>query len=210
MSKRYIAEHFHHRSVKDDVDASMLVLAATPELQALETFNAMMSCYAERGDVKDVLGIMETMEMKQIDPDNNSYSFAMESLGKNIHRWKKKDDPFSLQQNLDHADRILGMMEQNGIVPSRDILRNYVELLCITGESKTANLVIEDMLKMMPNSVCSKTLYRTALMNAEEGDFSRARELASHISDNIPTLKKKIRSIESRYRHVKETIQARD
>jgi pentatricopeptide repeat protein len=183
----------------------MQLLASTPELQTLETFNAMMSCYAERGDTYDVLALLDNLLLKGISPDCNSYSFAIEALGKNIHRWKKHHNPGLVQENMELADRILGMMETNQIWPSTDFIRNYVELLCIAGESKTADLVVDDMLEKFPKSVCSKALYRLAITNTENGDFERARELASRITDDIPTLMTKIRSREQRVYHVNRT-----
>jgi pentatricopeptide repeat protein len=186
------------------LDHAMKILTESPDLRSLETLNALMSCYAERGDVSDVLFLLETLRSNNLSPDTNSYSFAIEVLGKNIHRWDKSSNPAMVQQNLDHADSILGMMENDGILPSRDLLRNYVELLCITGESDTANMVIEDMLSNAPESVCSKTLYRLAMANTDRGNFDRARYLASQITDEIPIVFKKIRSREQRFRHVKK------
>jgi pentatricopeptide repeat protein len=194
------------RSEKLRLDHGMkLLTVSSPDLQSLETVNALMSCYAERGDVSDVLFLLKTLRSNKLNPDVNSYSFAVEVLGKNIHRWGKSSDPAMIQENLDHADSILGMMEADGILPSRDLLRNYVELLCIAGESDTANMVIDDMLSNTPESVCSKALYRIAMVNAERGDFDKARYLASLITDDIPILVKKIRSREQRFRHVKHT-----
>lgn len=184
------------------LDHGMKILTVSSDLQSLETLNALMSCYAERGEVHGVLQILETLRSNKLSPDENSYSFAIEVLGKNIHRWHKNDNPGMVQENLDHADAILGMMEADGIPPSRDLLRNYVELLCIAGESETANMVVDDMLSYTPESVCSKALYRLAMANAEGGNFDRARYLASKITDEIPILLKKIRSRQQRFRHV--------
>jgi hypothetical protein len=61
------------------------------------------------------------------------------------------------------------------------------------------------MLEKFPKSVCSKALYRLAITNTENGDFERARELASRITDDIPTLMTKIRSREQRVYHVNRT-----
>jgi len=172
----------------------MRILASTPDLQTLETYNAMLSCYAERGDSRDVFSIIDIMLRKNIVPDINSYSFAMEATGKNVHRRKQHHSPDLVRRNLDDADRILSMMEENYILPSPDFIRNYVELLCITGESRTANLLVDDMLERVPQSVCSKTLYRLAVNSTENGDFERAWHLASHITDHIPTLALRIQS----------------
>ena len=93
-------------------------------------------------------------------------------------------------------------------VSSADFIRNYVELLCIAGESTTANLLVDDMLKQIPKSICSKTLYRLALTNAENGEFERAQQLASRITDDIPTLMAKIRSRQQRVRHIGRTVKS--
>ena len=199
-----------HRYSSDEgmLDAAMQLLASTPELQTLETFNAVMSCYAERGDTFDVFGILDHMVLKGISPDCNSYSFAMEALGKCLHRRRQLDNPSRVQENLDLADRILSMMEVNHVLPSTDFVRNYVELLCLVGETKTADVLVDDMLKQIPDSVCSKTLYRLAVANAEKGEFERAKQLASFITDHIPTLMTKIRSRQQRAHHVKLTTKS--
>jgi len=204
--QRILTVSSHHRSSDEGmIDAAMQLLASTPELQILETFNAVMSCYSERGDTLDVFGILDHMVLKGISPDCNSYSFAMEALGKCIHRRRLHDKPSKIQENLDHADRILCMMEENHVLPSTDFVRNYVELLCLVGETKTADALVDDMLEQFPESVCSKTLYKLAVTNAEQGEFERAKKLASRITDHIPTLMSKIRSRQQRARHLKLT-----
>ena len=159
-----------------------------------------MSCYAERGDVSDVLYLLDTILSNNLQPDVNSYSFAIEVLGKNIHRRPKYSSPAMVQRNLDHADHILGMMEADGISPSRDLLRNYIELLCHAGEWDTANKVVDDMLAYAPDSVCSKTLSRVAMMNADRDNFQRAKYLAARVMDDIPYLFDRIRICEEKYR----------
>lgn len=194
-SNRYV-----DRSDKWTLDEGLNLLVSSEHL-SLETLNAMMSSYAERGDVYDTLRILNIMQNHGIDADIRTYSFAVEVLGKNIHRWGKKDNPALVQENLDHADRVLGMMETSGIAPSRDLLRNYVELLCIADEIATANMVVDDLLSNAEKApVCSKILYRVAMTNATIGDIRRARHLASFVSDDIPVLMKKIRSKEERFK----------
>ena len=181
---------------------ALQMLIRSTDLVCLETLNVVLSCYAERGDVREALHVLDTIKSCGLKPDVNSYSFAIEVLGKDINRRSKQGDTTKLQSSLDKADSVLTMMEADGISPSSDVIRNYVELLCIAGETNTATSVVVDCLSNDRFSINSKTLYKAAMANAEIGNFEVARDLASHITDDIPILHRKIRSKEQRYRHL--------
>lgn len=193
------------RAMRSGVNAEkgMQILESSEDLVSLETLNAMMSFFAFRGDVTNVFHILQSMRSHKIKPDINSYSFAMEVLGKHILSLEKNPTPYQLQTNLDHARDILDDMEKDGILLSRDLLRNYIELLCVTGESAMANLVVDDMIRDSPDVVCSKTLYRLIKESVDNGDFERARTLAALIRDDIPTIWNRIRRQEQRYRRTR-------
>lgn len=164
----------------------------------------MMSCYAERGDVMKVFDILRTIRLHNLKPDVNSYSFAMEVLGKEINKSQNSKDTLFVQKKLDDANKILDMMETDGITPSRDLTRNYIKLLCLADELDTAKLVVDDLMKVSPNSVCSMALYQLVKANLDKGDLATSKELASRISDNMPDIQRMIRSYEERTRHTKK------
>lgn len=165
-------------------------------LMSLESLNVVMSSYAERGDTERTMSILDIMKENGIQPNDDSYSFAIESLGKEVYRRKKRDDTSFLYKSLEIVNTILTMMEDSGVSPSSDVIRQYVELLCLTGEVETATSVVESYIadSSTLSRVNSKTIYRVALANAERGDVRRATELASKMSEHIPILHRKIRS----------------
>ena len=103
-------------------------------------------------------------------------------------------------------------MEEDGVPPSADVVRNYVELLCMGGELSTATALIEDCMTNdeMLSIVNNKALYRVALANAEAGNFDTAKKLASSTSETIPILHRKIRSKEQRFQHLESMRKRRE
>eukprot|EP00934_Nitzschia_sp_Nitz4_P003030 Nitzschia sp. Nitz4//scaffold13_size275219//148561//150866//NITZ4_000881-RA/size275219-augustus-gene-0.235-mRNA-1//1//CDS//3329536035//3020//frame0 len=190
------------RSQRINVDNALHLVRTKSELRSIDTLNAVMSCYAERGNSWEVAQVMQLMESSNIEPNVDTFSFCVESLGKNIHRRALSDNGGMVQQYLELADSSLSKMEEAGISPSSDVVRQYAELLCLANEVNTATTVVRDCLETMPESVNSKTLYRVAIANAERGEFEAAKELASHVSDNIPILDRKIRSLQQRHEHL--------
>lgn len=189
------------RALRAGVNAEngMRILESSEDLISLETLNAMMSFYAYRGDVTNVFHILKTMRSRNIKPDIHSYSFAMEVLGKHILALTSNATPYQLQVAWDHATNILDEMEKDDVLISRDLLRNYIELLCVTGESNLADSVVDDMIRDSPDLVCSKTLYTLIKVNVDNRDFDRARTLARQIRDDIPTIWNMISRQEQRH-----------
>lgn len=188
------------------IDAGLNMLTSrefSGDLLSLESLNVIMSSYAERGDTQETMNVLKIMKVHNLKPDGDSYSFAIESLGKDIHRRKKADDVPWVHKNLEIAASILTMMEEDNIVPSADVVRNYVELLCITNEVSTATSVVNDCLANgQRSSINNIILYRVAMANAEAGNIEMAKELASLTSETIPVLHRKIQSKEQRHLHL--------
>jgi pentatricopeptide repeat protein len=175
-------------------------------LLSLESLNVIMSGYAERGHTEQALEMLKIMEENNIQPNEDSFSFAIEVLGKDIHRRSLMGDTSHVHRNLEFADLILTRMEEKGVEPSTFVVRQYVELLCQTGEIETATSVVDGCLSDDDNRatiVCNKSLYRVALANADRGNFEKAKELAGKMSEEVPVLHRKIRSKEQRHIHVK-------
>ena len=184
---------------------------------SVESFNVVLSAYAERGDVGHALSTLFSFEMCGLKPNADSYSFAMEVLGKDVHR-RRKEDKFRkreatvtqtvLDKNLDAADEILTRMEAQGIEPTADLIRNYIELLCLSGEINTATSVINDLLQSGKRDIVNnKTIYRVAIANADSGNFETAREVESALTEPIRSLESAIRSREQRHYHLKSLHQ---
>jgi pentatricopeptide repeat protein len=179
---------------------------ASSSLMSLESLNVVMSSYAERGETEQTTSILETMKENSIQANEDSYSFALEVLGKDIHRRKKVDDRFHVRKNVEIASKLLTRMEEDGIAPSADIIRNYVELLCLAEEVETATSIVEEFTadNACMERINNKTIYRVALANAEMGNITKAKELAKKMGEEIPVLHRKIRSKAQRFAHLNE------
>lgn len=186
---------------------------------SVESLNVVLSAFAERGDVNHALSTLSSFETFGLKPNADSYSFAMEVLGKDVNRRKReyihrKSNSFvgraQLDTNIDAADEILTRMEGEGIDPNSDIIRNYVELLCLADEVTTATAVVNDLLQSKQKSVVNnKAIYRVAIANANLGNFEIARKLASVMTEPAPNLLRAIGSREQRRNHL-EHLRRRD
>lgn len=169
-----------------------------------------MSGYAERGDVHQAMRVLEEFRRSDLEPDVDTYSFAIEVLGKDLHRRKGKFSPRLLTKNIDTADVILSEMEKERVAPSGDIIRNYTELLVLADEVSTATGVLKDVMQNNQSHIINnKTIYRVAMANAENGNFDLARDLAACTSEHISILHRNISSKEERYRHVQNMRKGR-
>jgi len=195
------------RSKRWHVDSAFELLTESndEDLICLENFNIVMSSYAERGDVNEVLRVMQTIREFDLQPNEDSYAFAMEVLGKDLHRRKSSNDKSLVHKNIEKASSLLASMEKEGVQPSADFVRNYVELLCMGNELNTATELIQDCLATdsMRSVVSNKTLYRAAMAHADVGNIEISKELAAQTSEVIPVLIRKIKSKEQRLLHLK-------
>jgi pentatricopeptide repeat protein len=182
------------------------------DIRCLENFNVVLSSYAERGDVNETRRVLEAMRKYGFTPNQDSYGFAMEVLGKDLHRRKSTKDKSWVHKNIEIAGSLLATMDEEKISPSADFVRNYVELLCLGSELGTATALIEDCLSTdeMKLVVNNKALYRVALENAEAGNIEIAKKFASSTSEKIPVLHRKIRSKEQRVNHLDSMRQLRE
>jgi pentatricopeptide repeat protein len=180
------------------------------DIRCLENFNVVLSSYAERGDVNETRRVLDAMRKYGFKP--NSYGFAMEVLGKDLHRRKSTKDTSWVHKNIEIAGSLLATMDEEEVSPSADFVRNYVELLCLGSELGTATALIEDCLSTdeMKLVVNNKALYRVALENAEAGNIEIAKKFASSTSEKIPVLHRKIRSKEQRFNHLDSMRQLRE
>ncbi|OEU15723.1 hypothetical protein FRACYDRAFT_136750, partial [Fragilariopsis cylindrus CCMP1102] len=188
------------RILIDDRQQEMLSLESD-KLFSLESFNIIMSSYAERGDPHDVAGILNVMIENDIKPNADSYSFVIEALGRDIKKRLKMDDHSYKQRNVEMADTILSMMEEDNIAPTTHVIRHYIELLCLAGEIETATSIVEDFLSSSKDGntrVNNITIYRVAIENAILENYEVAKKLCSMTSEHISALHRKIASREQR------------
>jgi pentatricopeptide repeat protein len=181
-------------------------------LLSLESLNVVLSSYAERGDPRDAVEILELMAEKDIEPNADSFSFVIEALGRDIKKRLKTNDHDYIQRNISIANTVLSMMEGKGEAPNTHVIRNYVELLCLGGETETATSIVEDYLSSadrgVRNTLNNITIYRVASEHAALGNFERAKALAKQMTEFVPALHRRIRSKEQRSLYLQETIEA--
>eukprot|EP00980_Cylindrotheca_fusiformis_P007950 scaffold1697_cov120-Cylindrotheca_fusiformis.AAC.32 len=201
----------HKRSHVDDA-FRLLTAKDSGEIRCLENFNVVLSSYAERGDVNETGRVFKAMRDFDCQPNQDSYAYSMEALGKDLHRRKSSTDRSWVQKNTEIAGSLLATMDEEGVSPSADFVRNYVELLCLASELETATSLIENCLSTdeMKSIVNNKSLYRVALANAETGNIEIAKKLASATSEEIPILHRKIRSKEQRFNHLESIRRMRE
>jgi hypothetical protein len=151
--------------------------------------NCILSAAAERGDLNSMSFIVEEFSNLGLEMNADSYSFALEALGKHLSRSRKVDDPDEsvVRDCLEKSSGLLSAMEESGVLPSPHIIREYVELLCQADEVETATEVVLDVLND-GGEVNNKTIYKVAMACADAHNFAAARSLANHLCDSLPAL----------------------
>jgi pentatricopeptide repeat protein len=205
-----ISQPYFRRACREASTNLDIALAALKELRlnglhvTTAMLNAIMSGAAERGDIDRTLSLLEEFQRNGVAPDADSYSFAMEALGKHLSRRTKTPAGQRVKdQCLDTASELLTRMEDEGVLPTHHIIRDYVELLCRAGQVGVAtDIVLESMeLQTTDNEdspmplVTDKTVYRVAMANAKQKNFEVARQVAACSSEPLPFL---WRAIEAR------------
>jgi pentatricopeptide repeat protein len=146
----------------------------------VSSLNTLMSAAAERGDIDRVLQFLQQFERSGIVPNSDTYSFAFESLGKNVRKGRRRN-PVSKDHKeacLVAAESFLAKMDEQGIAPTHHIIREYVEMLCLLGEVDTATIILKEA-ATENGLVTSKSIYRVAMANAKVlHRFDIAREIA--------------------------------
>lgn len=172
------------------LDQDEIVLAA-------EHLNCIMSAIAERGDLTCLGYILDEFDRLGLSLNADSFSFAMEALGKHLYRARKQGVPSqdTIRACLEQASQFLTAMDESGVAPTRHIIREYVELLCQADEVDAATEVVLESLDN-GGDVNDKTLYRVAMAQAEQSNFDAARKVAAHLSERLPEVVHNINRIE--------------
>lgn len=170
--------------------------------------NVLMCAYAERGEVNNTLALLDEFKRNDWTPNADSFSFALESVGKATGRMtNNKNLRMSPTRResligswMQATDNILTMFEetqaQSSEMHTSHLIRNYVEFLCHADQVETATLLVNDLLERGDrSSVDNKALFRVAVANAEIGNFELARRLAEETSESLPFIQQKIDQI---------------
>ena len=175
--------------------------------------NVLMAAHSWRGNVDRCMDLLDAFRDNGWSPDEDSFSYAMESVGKaskrltdnqklRLHPRKREA---LVESYFEATEMILARLEEttskdgNPIEPSHHFIGNYVEFLCTLGETRTAGLVVQDFLKQderIGQLVDNKTLWRVAMAHAENGQYVMAREFAASTSEILPFMDVKIDRIE--------------
>ena len=163
--------------------------------------NAVLSAAAERGDLDAALSIAEEVIPRfNLQMNSDSFSFAMEAIGKHLSRRTQSGTSEEvIQRVLAAADTILYDMERQGISPTPYILRDYVEMLCHAKEVDTATSVVRELSKSAEKDLLnSKIIYCVAVANAKLGNFEVANEIANASPEPMPFVRSVIRRLKAR------------
>lgn len=147
--------------------------------------NIPLSAYAERGNIRRTEASMSDFSYFGLEPNADSFSFAMEALGKHVFR-KNADDQL-IKTVIEQADALLSEIENREIGPTHHIIRAYAELLCLTDDTETATHLVRLLLKN-DRLLDNKTIYRVAMANIARHRFDLARQLANSGTEPMPFL----------------------
>jgi hypothetical protein len=162
--------------------------------------NTIVSGWAERGEVEEVQRILRTYFVQGLlTLDADTICFALEVLGKYLRRRERagQSDEYITTKCLTDADEILTMMEDHKIIPTANIVREYVELLCLGGEVELATQVVRDF-RNSNFEVNAKTLYRVASVHMDAGNPSVGMEIAGWDEDVMMHIQELLRREESK------------
>lgn len=163
----------------------------------LPALNVALSAAGEEGEVDLALKIMKIVQDNDLPADSDTFSYALESLGKHVGKGRRSRDVTELNSYaIGKAVDFLAMMEAREINPTHHVIRSYVELLCRAGDVETATAVVSDSLASDKDAVDNKTLYKVSMANAERGQFDLARKIAGMGSEPMPFLLQRIQQIE--------------
>lgn len=173
--------------------------------------NGMMAAHSWRGNITRCLDLLDAFRDNGWSPDEDSFSYLLESVGKAARRLDRNKNMGRRGKNaltdsyFEAAESVLSRMEkakdQNGnpVPLNHHVVRNYVEFLCTLDEVETAGLVATDFLQQGGNQsqlVDNKTLWRVALAHAKNGNYDQARQFAASTSEILPFMEAKIDSLE--------------
>jgi hypothetical protein len=184
--------------------------------------NIILSAHAWHGSPKECLALLDLFHEKEWSPDIDSFTFALEAVGKSSKRIvmseSLKKDPGKrknlLDWHLEIAEYILNQVEEtrdkqgNPIQLNKRFIRNYVEFLCLLDDHKTAGLVAIDFMEQagrLEQIVDNKTLLCIAVAHAKKGDFDLARQFVASFSERLPFVDIKIDRIQDDQKEIPKT-----
>ena len=162
---------------------------------SLYSLNVIMSACAECGDVERTLSVLfDDFPTYQIEPNDDSFSFAMEALAVNA---RVKEAGFEKESLVEAAEDLLNMMSKRHLAVDRHVFHEYIRVLLNSGELEMATASTFDAIRTRTYEVDNKTI--VILINSlcvDSGCFDVARQLASLGTEPLPFLLKKIERYE--------------
>lgn len=168
--------------------------------------NAIMSGTAELGDVDRTFSVLldDFPVNKMANPNQDSYSFAMESLAKNSERKDEEETPPLSDEEkrsvVKAAEQLLDMMTEGGTLVDGNVLHAYVQVLINCDELELATKTALDAL----DSSYELPDYTIILLVHEHGgkhkNFALSRDLAKRTREPLTFLWKRIQKWEDKAR----------
>lgn len=197
---------FFHRVSKDNIyeaikQIDVLYQNGTPI--TVSCINVILSCLAERGDSDSAFHVLfnDFDKYDDVEPNADSYCFALESLGKHVLRATRHSSADDTKAHcIRQSEKLLNIMEEQNIVLTHHIIYEYTELLCQTDQISTASDVVFDAHREF-GYVHSKVIYRVAMANSKAGNHEMAYKIASLADIEIPRLFQNLNGNELLDRH---------
>ena len=185
-------------SVKRIDHAYRLITEEEGPQMSVASMNTILSACGELGEVDRAFATLDEMERFGMDPDQDSYSYAMESLANELKQRQKQQqqqppwDETKKASRLEAAEALLDCMENQGLSVSQHVFHQYINLLTTVDEVELATQCIQDALGS-GLEVANLTIKIVVDSQIEQGNFDVALELAEKTTEPFDFLFDRIR-----------------
>lgn len=156
----------------------------------VSSLNTILSGCAELGDPDRAFAMFEDFANFNLEPDEDTYSYMMESLSKATGPERSLDHA-AVAAYLKAAESLLDTMAEKSIKVNRHTLHFYIHTLGNLGETDAAQNAVFDALEA-GLGVENKTLSLIISACGERGDLDMARLLCSKLSEPMAFIEKRI------------------
>jgi pentatricopeptide repeat protein len=156
----------------------------------VSSLNTILSGCAELGDPDRAFAMFQDFANFDLEPDEDTYSFMMESLSKATGPERPLDDA-AVEGYLKAAESLLDMMVTKNVKVNRHTLHFYVHTLGNLGKMDAAKNAVLDAFEA-GLGVENKTLSLIISACGDRGDLEMARWLCSKLSEPMDFIEKRM------------------
>jgi pentatricopeptide repeat protein len=157
---------------------------------SLYSLNTIISAFAENGEMDRAFDILfQDFVTFDIEPDGDTYSYAMESLATSSMIKTNPNDTVEIE----NAEYLLKSMAKQGLKLNCYVFHEYIRILVNHGKLGLARSTYLEAIALEDLDIDCKTPALLAKIYAEnEGDFEAAREIVNSTKVPIPFLHHRI------------------